>query len=395
MPRVETAFINPFSSVPTLNILCKYLNENGKPLHIAPETILSKAEEKLHSSTGILLKALAELEFYIIYKQEEKVFPEVPGKNYHETTPFAKFENLRNETLVTLANMSVATKYGHVEVGRWRSETGYEMEQHEIEFLPQNLSKTAENVTIAKWTIRNTCTKYGIAVSFSPKLALEHAGNGMHIHLCGLRKDKNIIADSKGNLTDVAKQMIGGILKFTPSLAAFGNTVPVSYLRFISPKESPMCICWGKRNRLALVRIPLWWNFRRKLEKTGSCMRTFELRSPDSSANLHLLLAAITLAVQYGFKHPKKAMKIAEDLNAEKMVKRNKRFKALPLSCSESAESLQRDRDCYEADDVFPKRVIDGVISKLESYGDRDLRKKMADKPEKIKEFLFKYMHCG
>jgi len=393
-PKTETVFINPFNSTPTLNILCNYLDENGKPLDIAPENILFRAEEKLRSSTGITLKALAELEFYII-KQEETVFQEVTERNYQESMPFAEFENLRNEALVTLADVGITTKYGHAEVGRFHSKTGYTMEQHEIEFLPQSLSKMAETVTIAKWIIRNICTKHGVQVSFSPKPVLEHAGNRMHIHLYGLKKDKNIITDSKGNLTVKAKQMIGGILKFAQSLTAFGNTTPVSYLRFISRKESPADICWGTRNRLALIRIPLWWSFRKDIEGTGNYMRTFEFRAPDPSSHTYLLFAGIALAVEYGLKNPKKAIKIAEDLNAEKIVKRNRKYKALPLSCSESAKNLQKDRSYYEADGVFPKRVTDGIISKLESYKDGNLQKKLVNNPEKIEELLLQYLNCG
>ena len=395
MPKMESAFVNPFSSIPTLNILCEYLDENGNPLDIAPENILLRAEEKLRSSTDITLKALAELEFYIIYKQEETGFPGVSEKNYHESTPFAKFENLRNEVLIILEDVGIATKYGHAEVGRFHSKTGYVMEQHEIEFLPQNLDKIAETITIAKWIVRNICAKYGISVSFTPKPALEHAGNGMHIHLCGLKKNKNIIADSKGNLTTEAKQMIGGILKFAPSLTAFGNTIPVSYLRFISRKESPMYICWGTKNRLALVRIPLWWNFKKDLRETDSGRRTFEFRAPDPSANPYLLLAGIAVAVEYGLKNPEKAMKIAEDLNTKNIVKGNKDYKVLPLSCVEAAKNLKRDRKYYEADGVFPERVIDGIIDKLESYKDKDLWKKLADKPEKIEDLLYEYLHYG
>jgi len=395
MPKTETAFINPFSLVPTLNVLCEYLDENGKPLNIASENILLRVEEKLRSSTGFALRALAELEFYIIYKQEENAFQKIPERNYHESMPFARFENLRNEVLTTLEDIGIATKYGHAEVGSCHTKTGYVMEQHEIEFLPQNLSKIAEAVTIVKWVIRNICAKYGVSVSFSPKPVLEHAGNGMHIHLCGLKKNENMITDSKGNLTAEAKQMIGGILKFAPSLTAFGNTIPISYLRFISRKESPMYICWGTRNRLALIRIPLWWKFRKDVERTGSCVRTFEFRAPDPSANTYLLLAGIALAAEYGLKNPKKTIEIADDLNVEKTVKRNRKYKVLPLSCSESAKSLKRDRNYYQTDGVFPKRVIDGTIRKLESYKDKDLRKKLASEPEKIEKLLSEYLHYG
>ena len=111
MPRIESAFVNPFSSIPTLNILCEYLDESGKPLDIAPENILLRAEEKLQSSTDVVLNTLAELEFYIIHRQEETIFlREVSERNYHESTPFAKFENLRNEILITLEDVGIATK---------------------------------------------------------------------------------------------------------------------------------------------------------------------------------------------------------------------------------------------------------------------------------------------
>ncbi len=395
MPKSEPAFINPFNSIPTINILCEYLDENGKQLDVAPESILSRAEEKLRASTGITLKALVELEFYIIHKQEEAVFPNLSERNYHETTPFARFEGLRNEVLVTLADIGIATKYGHAEVGRFCSETGHVMEQHEIEFQSQKLGKMAETVAIAKWVIRNICAKYGVSVSFSPKLALEHAGNGMHIHLCALRKNKNIIADSKGNLTIKAKQMIGGLLKFASSLTAFGNTIPISYLRFISHKEAPMQICWGAKNRLALVRIPLWWGFRGDIQEIDSCRQTFEYRAPDASANIYLLLAGIAVAVEYGLQNPKEATKTAEDLHIENVAKKAEEYKLLPQSCSEAAQNLERDRKYYEADGVFPRRVIDGIISKLQSYKDKGLWKRFADKPEEIDEMLWKYLHLG
>jgi glutamine synthetase len=301
---------------------------------------------------------------------------------------------MRNEVLITLEEVGIATKYGHGEVGRFRSKAGYLIEQHEIEFLPQSLNGMAESIAVAKWAIRNVGTKHGVLVSFSPKLDLEHAGNGMHLHLCGLRRQRNTISDSKGNLTVEAKQMIGGILKLAPSLTAFGNTIPASYTRFITPKESPIHICWGTKNRLALIRIPLWWNFRKNFEEANDCRRTIEFRGPDASANSHLLMAGITVAVEYGLRNPKEAMKIAEELNANNMAK-DKEHKVLPLSCAEAANSLKRDRKYYEADGVFPKRVVDRVISRLESYEDENLSERLATKPEKLEDLLWEYLHYG
>jgi len=394
-PKISEAFVNPFSIIPELNILCDYLDENGKPLSIAPMNMLARAEEKLRASSGIVLKALAELEFYIISKIEgEMLFSGAPDRNYHESAPFARFENLRNEVLVTLANIGISTKYGHSEVGKVFSKGGLLMEQQEVEFVPENLADMAENVAVAKWVIRNVCAKYGVSVSFSPKISLENVGNGMHIHLCALKNGKNVVANSDGTLSAEALKIIGGILKFAPSLSVFGNTTPISYLRFITRKESPMHIFWSVRNRLALIRIPLWWNFKRRGELGDSMKETFEYRAPDPYADVYLLFAGLALAANYGLENSEEALRIAENLHVEFEGKRRK-LKVLPLSCNEAAKKLRADRRFYETDGVFPKKLIDRTISKLKAYKDKDLRKVLAEKPEKIESLLKQYVHYG
>jgi glutamine synthetase len=317
-PSTEGAFINPFAVLSTLNVLCDYLDENGKPLNVSPKNVLLRAEEQLRSSRGITLRAFAELEFYIIGKQQtETLFPQPSSNNYHESSPFARFEDLRNEAIVTLDNIGITTKYGHSEVGWIASDRNTIMEQHEVELLSQSLPRMADSIAIAKWAIRNVCAKHEVSASFSPKIDLSHAGSGMHIHMCALKEGINIAEGKDRRLSDEALQMIGGILKFAPSLSAFANPAPVSYLRFIAHKESPMQVCWSIGNRLALVRIPLWWAFKEDGGATESCRKTFEYRAPDALANAHLLLAGLTLAVNDGLKNHQEAQEIAQRLRVE------------------------------------------------------------------------------
>ena len=396
-PRVGKAFVNPFASLPTLNVLCDYLGDDGEPLDVAPQTVLAKAEKKLCSSAGVTLNALAELEFYIVSKlDQEQAFPAAPDKNYHESTPFARFEHVRNEVVATLAEVGIATKYAHGEVGRIVTEDGTLFEQHEVESAPRSLSDTADSVAIAKWVVRNVCARHGASATFVPKIALEHAGTGMHIHICGVRDGKNIMVGPDGKLSAETLQMIGGILKFAPSLSAFGNPTPVSYLRFAARKESPMHICWSARNRLALIRIPLWWGYAKKEEEKGSgCRETFEYRAPDAFANPHLLLAGIAVAVGYGLANPSESSKIAENLHVEAGKIEQRKLEALPHSCHEAAENLERDRRFYEAGGVFPKRLVDKTVEKLKAYRDKDLWKSLGNKPEEVGKLVKQFLHHG
>ncbi len=394
LPRLDRAFVNPFSQSPTLNVLCDYLDSDGRPLQAAPQNVLARAEKRLRSSNGVILKALAELEFYVIREEaHEPLFPAPPDKNYHESSPFAKFEDLRNEIMLTLSSIGIATKYGHSEVGR-TSRNGEVLEQQEIELSAQSLVKLAESVAIAKWAIRNVGVKHSVSFSFSPKIAVEHAGNGMHIHMCALKKGKNIVADPDGTLSSDARKMIGGILRFAPSLSAFANPTPVSYLRFIARKESPMHICWSSRNRLALIRIPLWRNPRKAGRQLDQCGETFEYRAPDAFANPYLLLAGLTTAIDYGLSNSEETLRIAEDLHVDDRGRR-RQLKTLPLSCSESADNLENDRQLYEADQVFPKNLIDKTIELLKSHKDRNLWQKLTNKPNEVEKLLRQYRHFG
>lgn len=393
-PNLDRVFINPFSQLPTLNVMCEYLDADGKPLNIAPQNVLARAEARLLSS-GIVLKALAELEFYVISKQDsEPLFQGLQDGNYHDSAPFTRFEDLRNEILLVLSHIGIATKYGHSEVGRIPNTNGEFMEQQEIELSAQNLPRMAESIAVAKWAIRNICARREVSVSFIPKIALKHAGTGMHLHLCAFRGGKNIVSHRDGSLSKDARIMIGGILRFAPSLSAFANPTPVSYLRFIARKESPMHICWSSRNRLALIRIPLWPRIRKGARAKNENGETFEYRAPDAFANSYLLLAGLATAVSYGLRNPKEALKTAEDLHLDNHGGK-RQLATLPLSCSEAAHNLQRDRQLYEAHNVFPRRLIDKTVESLESYADKNLWRELRDKPDETEKLLKQYRHYG
>ncbi len=68
VPRYKTAFVNPFSKIPAVDILCSYYTNQGIPLASSPENIVRKADGVLKKSTGLTLEAMGELEYYIFAK---------------------------------------------------------------------------------------------------------------------------------------------------------------------------------------------------------------------------------------------------------------------------------------------------------------------------------------
>jgi len=407
IPRYKTAFVNPFSPIPAVDILCTYYTREGTRLPSSPENILRKAHEVLKNSTGLTMEALGELEYYVFY--ERQPFYSVKAqKGYQESSPFSKWERLRLEVMQAIAQAGGKIKYSHSEVGNIPEETG-ETEQHEIEFLPVPLEDAADQIVIAKWMLRMIGYKYGVTVSFAPKIVAGHAGSGLHIH-CKLVKDGQNMMVAQNQLSDIAKKVIAGYMTMASSLTAFGNTVPTSYLRLVPHQEAPTNICWGDRNRSVLVRVPLGWlnvnnmaqdaNPQEKEKAPGiNESQTVEFRCPDGSANIYLLLAGMAVAAKYGLE-----MKDALDLAEKSYVNVNifapehkeiqKSLPQLPASCWESAEILLKDRETYQQDGVFPPIVIDGIVKQLKGYKDKDLSERLFNERDAIRKLIDDYLHC-
>jgi glutamine synthetase len=201
--------------------------------------------------------------------------------------------------------------------------------------------------------------------------------------------------------------MIAGILDVADALTAFGNTIPTSYLRLVPNQEAPTKICWGDRNRSALVRVPLGWTGKQNMAakanpdinvsaKNGDSRQTFEFRVPDGSANIHLILAGLIVASLHGIEMPN-AMEMADQLYVEGNIFRNiptQQLQQLPASCVESGERLKSKHEIFEKNGIFPERLINYTIDALTAFQDRNLSSELMGNAEVTRALVIKYIHC-
>ena len=408
IPRYSTAFKDPFAEIPTLTMLSSFFDKEGAPLHSSPEYALKKACEEFEKTTGMEFHAMGELEYYVI-SEDTGLFHASDQKGYHESAPFAKFNDFRIECMYMIAQCGGQIKYGHNEVGNFTLDNKI-YEQNEIEFLPIPAMQAADNLMIAKWIIRTLGSRKGYDVTFAPKITAGKAGSGLHIHFKIMKDGKNLMIE-EGRLSDTAKKAIAGILDNADAITAMGNKVPTSYFRLVPHQEAPTSICWGDRNRSVLIRVPLGWtgendmcsqaNPKEKVSnETAPEKQTVDLRSADCSADIYQLLAAMVVAARKGFEM-EDALKKAEDMyvsvnihndeNKEKLES----LKSLPDSCVASAKALQEKRSVFEEKDVFSPRLIDGIIEKLNGYDDLELRKLTNNDHNQMMKQVKKYWHCG
>ncbi|MFH1234632.1 MAG: glutamine synthetase, partial [Candidatus Diapherotrites archaeon] len=268
----------------------------------------------------------------------------------------------------------------------------------------------ADHMVLAKWAMRNIAALNCVEITFAPKLAVGHAGTGLHIHMAAFKKGKNIFLD-KGELSDTARKVIGGLVKLAPSLTAFGNTIPISYLRLVPHQEAPTNVCWGDSNRSVLIRVPLGWrnignlsaianNSKETAGNSGEIRQTVELRSPDGSANSHLLLAGIAVAATYGLTS-RESLQLAKEsyvgVNIFREEHKNLQDKLghLPSSCYESAAKLREQASFYLEGGIFNARVLEGIEGQLEAHNDREMNENLKMDKEKAEQYIKKFFYCG
>ena len=408
MPRFSTAFIDPFSEIPTLCMLCSFFDRDGNPLASSPEYTLHKAMDAFKKVTGMDFHAMGELEYYVI-REDEGVFPADDQHGYHESSPFSKGNDFRMRSMQLIAECGGKIKYGHSEVGNF-IENGRCYEQNEIEFLPVPANECAEQLLIAKWVIRSLAYEEGLDVTFAPKITVGKAGSGMHIHMRIMKDGKNMMLEG-GKLSKDARRAIAGMMDLAESITAFGNKNPTSYFRLVPHQEAPTNVCWGMSNRSVLVRVPLGWTSGEDMchkandiepltARDYSIKQTVEMRSPDASADIYQLLAGLCVACRHGFEmenaEAEAERTFAEgDIHDTKNAERYATLAQLPDSCAASADCLERQRKVYEEHGVFSPAMIDGIIKQLRSYNDRTLRQEIEGKEMMMEKLVRQYFHCG
>jgi glutamine synthetase len=251
---------------------------DGSPFEGDPRYALKRVTQKA-ADMGYTMYVGPELEFFYFEDDQDTVFLDQGG--YFDLTPLDIASDLRRETVLTLEKLGIPVEYSHHEVAP---------SQHEIDLRYADARTMADNVMTYKLVVKEIALQNGVHATFMPKPVFGQNGSGMHVHQSLFSKDGNAFFDANDpegfNLSTIAKQYIAGLLKYAPEFAAVTNPLVNSYKRLVPGYEAPVYIAWARRNRSALVRVPMY--------KPGKENATrLELRCPDPSANPYLAFACM------------------------------------------------------------------------------------------------------
>jgi len=259
-------------------MFCDIVKPDGEPFEGDPRYALRRMTDKA-AGMGYTMYVGPELEFF--YFADDQDTEVLDNGGYFDLTPLDIASDLRRETVLTLEKMGIPVEYSHHEVAP---------SQHEIDLRYSDATSMADNVMTYRLVVKEIALQNGVYATFMPKPIFGQNGSGMHVHQSLFSKDGNAFFDANDpegfNLSEVAKHYIAGLLKYAPEFTAVTNPLVNSYKRLVPGYEAPVYIAWARRNRSALVRVPMY--------KPGKENATrLELRSPDPSANPYLAFACM------------------------------------------------------------------------------------------------------
>ena len=268
-------------------LICDVYNPDHTPFQGCPRLTLKRAAQEA-KAMGYTMAVGPEAEFFLFRKDEngEISTHTHDAAGYFDLAPIDKGEDARRDIVNALEAMEFEIEAAHHEVAAG---------QHEIDFKYSNPVTTADNVTTFKFVVRKVAADHGLHATFMPKPVFGINGSGMHCHQSLFRDGKNAFFDESAEyqLSKIALQYMGGLLRHAKGFTAVTNPLVNSYKRLVPGYEAPTHLAWSIRNRSPLIRVPA---------KRGEGTRC-ELRMPDPACNPYLAFAVMLKAGLDGIKN--------------------------------------------------------------------------------------------
>ena len=346
MPDPETFRILPWrpSEHPVARMFCDILTPEGRPYDGDTRYALKRNLAEA-GKLGYNFQLGPELEYF--YFKNDKAPEGLDHGGYYDTVPLDEAQDLRRDTILFLEHMGIKVEYSHHEVAP---------SQHEIDLRHQEALKMADQVISYKVVVKQVADAHGVYASFMPKpIAIEN-GSGMHTHMSLFKGNRNAFFDgsNKYHLSQLARHFMGGLLKHAVDLCSVTNQWVNSYKRLVPGYEAPVYISWARRNRSALIRVPMYKPGKEKATR-------LEARFPDPGCNPYLAFAVLLAAGLDGVKNKiEPAEPVEQDIFAMGAEERKKAgIESLPGSLIEALELTKKSALVRKAlgDHVFTKFV--------------------------------------
>lgn len=346
MPDPTTFQIIPWrpNDRPVARMFCDILNPDGTPYAGDPRYVLKRILKKV-KNMGYTYNVGPELEYFYFANDSSTEFLDHGG--YFDGLPVDRATDLRRQTIFALQDMGIRVEYSHHEVAP---------SQHEIDLRYDDALVMADKVMTYRTAVKEIARQNGVYATFMPKPVFGQNGSGMHTHQSLFKGNKNAFFDGadKYHLSKFCKHYIAGLMTHAPEITAICNQWVNSYKRLVPGYEAPVYVSWARRNRSAMIRVPMYKPGKEKATR-------IEYRSPDPACNPYLafavMLAAGLKGVEKKYELPKP---VEEDIfEMDEKARAKAGIVSLPGSLYEAIQAVSKSSLVKETlgDHIFEKFI--------------------------------------
>ena len=310
-------------------MICDVVTPDGKPYEGDPRYVLRRALERMQSMGFDTFNVGPELE-YFLFKDNDGHGDARRGRLLRDDDAWTRRPSCATRRSRRSSRSGIPIEYHHHEVGP---------SQHEIDMRFAPALDMADHTLTYRLIVKEIAAKNGVYATFMPKPIFGENGSGMHTHQSLFTDGRNAFfdEDDKWHLSDVGKAFIAGQLRHAREISAVFAQWVNSYKRLVPGYEAPVYVAWSRRNRSALIRIPLY--------KPGAEQATrAEIRCPDPACNPYLTFAALLHAglegIEKGYELPDPMETNLYHLTAEQ--RRERGIVSLPETLGEAIDELSQ-----------------------------------------------------
>ncbi|MDO4792246.1 MAG: glutamine synthetase family protein [Buchananella hordeovulneris] len=333
-------------------MFCTIHTPDGAVAPSDPRSVLKRAVDYA-ADKGFTLHAHPEIEFYLLNSPDHPTAPLAPIDNggYFDHVPRAQHYDFRRRAILHLEQFGIPVEFSHHEGGPG---------QNEIDLRHADALTTADNIMSFQAVVSELALREGYLATFMPKPFADQPGNGMHMHLSLFEGDRNAFTDQSDpyGLSRTGRQFMAGLLKYASDISLVVNQHINSYKRLWGGGEAPSYVCWGRHNRSALLRVPVY--------KPGKESSTrVEYRAPDTATNPYLCLAVLLRAGLAGIEEGLTLPPETEDdvWSLSDAERKAMGIQALPSSLHSALEQMRRSELAAE---VLGEEVFEFVLRNKE-----------------------------
>jgi len=331
-------------------MMCDIVTPDGSPFAGDPRYVLKRILEKI-KQRGWTFYCGPEIEYFYFASPQNPTPLDQGG--YFDYSTVNLGTKMRKAAATALEAMEIPVECTHHEVAP---------SQHEIDLRYQEALIMADFVMYYRLTVKELALREGYYATFMPKPLFGENGSGMHTHQSIFEGERNMFFDpdeKKYHLSSLAKHYIAGLFKYVKEISLVTSQWVNSYKRLVVGYEAPAYICWGTRNRSALVRIPEYKPGKEKATR-------IELRSPDPACNPYLafalMLASGLKGIEQRMEPPLPVEKDIYKMSSEE--RKNLNIDCLPGSLAEAIAEFEKSELAREVlgDHIFESLVANKKV---------------------------------